>query len=123
MEEFYEKLGAQPLSALVKEETKLTGMPKSNQPHALRLRTLILERLALFFSDRGRSSSDVSLEWLRKEGHLTVLTANSIYLKRTYRQGQVEKQNSQAISAAVVKGRGSVINMYISEAMEIDMFE
>lgn len=123
LEDFYGRLGAQPLSRLVREEYNTAGVPQRDQPTANALRKLILERLALFLSERVKSASDVSLEWLRKEGNFSVLEVKGLNLKRTYRQGQVERSNVQAMSAAIIQSRGSCISLYISQSMELDMYE
>jgi hypothetical protein len=123
LEDFYARLGSPHLSALVKEEYKVGGMPAANTQTALALRGLVLERLALFLSERNRSSSDLTLEHLKKEGNFHVLETSSVSLKRTFKQGTMERTNVQQISAAVLKGRGNVVSLYLSRAVELDMYE
>jgi hypothetical protein len=123
LEDFYSRLGSPQLSALVKEEYKVGGIPTGNTQTATALRSLVLERLTLFLSERNRSSSDLTLEHLKKEGNFQVLETASVSLKRTFKQGQLERSNVQQISAAVLKGRGNVVNLYISRSVELDMYE
>jgi hypothetical protein len=122
LEEFYVKLGSQPLSGLIKEEYKSSGTPIVSTS-ATSLRLLVLERLALFYSDRSKSNAEVSLDWLKKDKNFNVFQVGSINLKRTLKQGGMERTNSQAVSACVMKARGGVINLYVSTGVEMDMFE
>ncbi|KAJ9116283.1 hypothetical protein QFC22_004723 [Naganishia vaughanmartiniae] len=122
LEEFYMKLGSQPLSGLIKEEYKSSGTPIVSAS-ATSLRRLALERLALFYSDRSKGNAEVSLDWLKKDKNFNVFQVGSINLKRTLKQGGMERTNSQAVSACVVKGRGGVVNLYVSTGVEMDMFE
>jgi hypothetical protein len=122
LEEFYVKLGSQPLSGLIKEEYKSSGTPIVSTS-ATSLRHLVLERLALFYSDRSKSNAEVSLDWLKKDKNFNVFQVGSINLKRTLKQGGMERTNSQAVSACVMKARGGVINLYVSTGVEMDMFE
>jgi hypothetical protein len=122
LEEFYQKLGSQPLSGLIKEEYRSSGTPTVTAP-ATSLRQLVLERLTLFYSDRTRTNAEVSLDWLKKDKNFIVFQVGSINLKRTLKQGSLERTNLQAVSACVLKGRGGIINLYISTGVELDMFE
>lgn len=108
----------------MKEAYTTVGQPQSNQPNALALRKLILERLAVFLSERQKSSSsDISLDWLRKEGNFQVLEVPALNMKRTLRQGQREQTNVQQISAAVIRARGNAVQLYVSQSIELDMYE
>lgn len=122
LEEFYLKLGSQPLSGLIKEEYRSSGTPTVTTS-AISLRQLVLERLTLFYSDRTRTNAEVSLDWLKKDKNFSVFQVGSINLKRTLKQGGLERTNLQAVSACVLKGRGGIINLYISTGVELDMFE
>ncbi len=122
MEDFYTRLGSPLLSALIKEEYKVSGVPAPT-PNAQDLRQLVLERLALFLSERNRSPSDITLEHLKKPGNFAVMESSGVTLKRTFRQGQLERNNVQQISAAVIKGKNNVITMYLSKGVELDMYE
>lgn len=122
LEEFYLKLGSQPLSGLIKEEYRSSGTPTVTVS-ATSLRQLVLERLTLFYSDRTRTNADVSLDWLKKDKNFTVFQVGSINLKRTLKQGGLERTNLQAVSASVLKGRAGIISLYISTGVELDMFE
>lgn len=122
LEEFYMKLGSQTLTSLIKEEYRSSGTPILNAS-AASLRKLVLERLALFYSDRTRSNAEVGLDWLKKDKNFAVYQVSSINLKRTLKQGLMERANTQAVSACVLKGRGGLVNLYISQSVELDMFE
>lgn len=122
LEEFYMKLGSQPLTSLIKEEYRSSGTPIANSA-AASLRKLVLERLALFYSDRTRSNAEISLDWLKKDKNFAVYQVTSINLKRTLKQGLMERTNVQTVSACVLKGRGDLVNLYISQSVELDMFE
>lgn len=123
LEEFYSRLGSPLLSTLVKEEYKVAGIPQSNTERARGLRHLVLERLALFLSERNRSSSDLTLEHLKQEGNFQVLETQSVNLRRTFKHGQMERTNLQEISAAAIKARGNVVSLYLSRSVELDMYE
>lgn len=60
---------------------------------------------------------------MKKEGNFQVYELDGLNLKRTLTHGIHQTSNVQQISAAVIKGRGGVINLYLSKSVELDMYE
>jgi hypothetical protein len=126
LEDFYTQLGVKTLSSCIKEEHRALGQTHGATDVAVTLRKHVLERLALFLSDR-RASSKYDIDWLKGSAgdteNLQVLQADSIQIKRTIKTTQAERTSIEPASAASIKSTGSRIRIYISFRMQLDMYE
>ena len=126
LEDFYAQLGVKALSTYIKEEHRALGQTHGATDTAIKLRKHILERLALFLSDR-RSASKYDIDWLKGSAgdveNLQVLQADSIQIKRTIKTTQAERLSIEETSAASIKSTGNRIRIYISVRMQLDMYE
>lgn len=95
LEDFYGQLGSKLLSTLVHEEFRVETPTSTSTPLAVNLKKLVLERLALFLAEPRRKSSDISLEWLKKEGNFQVVQVQGLKVKRTYKYAGAERSNIQ----------------------------
>lgn len=114
------------LSSYIKEEHRALGQTLGATDAAVSLRKHVLERLALFLSDR-RASSKYEVEWLKGSAgdmdNLQVLQADSLQIKRTIKTNQAERTSIEPVSAATIKSTGNRIRLYISHRMQLDMYE
>lgn len=114
------------LSSFVKEEHRAMGQTLGVTDAAIKLRKHILERLALFLSDR-RSVCKYDMDWLKGSSgdteNLQVLQADSIQIKRIIKTSQAERTSIEPASAASIKSTGNRIRIYISFQMQLDMYE
>jgi hypothetical protein len=126
LEEFYTRLGVKNLSLHIKEEHRALGQTLGVTETAVKLRKHILERLALFLSDR-RSACKYDMDWLKggtgETENLQVLQADSIQIKRTIKTSQSERTSIEPASAAFIKSTNNRIRIYISRQMQLDMYE
>ena len=126
LEDFYMQLGVKTLSSYIKEEHRALGQTHGATDAAVTLRKHVLERLALFLSDR-RASSKYEIDWLKGSAgdaeNLQVLQADTIQIKRTIKTNQAERTSIEPASAASIRSTGNRITIYISYRMQLDMYE
>jgi hypothetical protein len=86
------------------------------------VRKHILERLALFLSDR-KAISKRNIEWLKDGDNLQVIETENIQVKRSLKIQTTERTSIEAASAAHIKGSGNKLRIYISSRIELDLWE
>ncbi len=93
LEDFYEHLGARPLSSLVRTEYIPHGTLPARSDKAKALRRHVLERLTIFLAEARRKQSEYSTDWLSKEGNFDLLEVRDLRARYTYRNGKNEYQH------------------------------
>lgn len=117
------ELGAKPLSSLV--ESKYISTPLRNHStsdKALALRQHVLERLAIFLSDR-RKSAIYTIEELARENKFRVEEVQSLKVQHLYRKGNKEQIHLQSLYAFASAGKGRSIILTISVTAEPDYYD
>lgn len=117
------ELGAKPLSSLV--ESKYISTPLRNHSasdKALALRQHVLERLAIFLSDR-RKSALYTVEELAREDKFRVEEVQSLKVQHLYRKGNKEHIHLQSLYAFASTGKGKSITLTISVTAEPDYYD
>ncbi|OWT41907.1 hypothetical protein C362_00273 [Cryptococcus neoformans Bt1] len=123
LEDFYLELGAKPLSSLV--ESKYISTPLRNHSisdKALALRQHVLERLAIFLSDR-RKSAIYTIEELARENKFRVEEVQHLKVQHLYRKGNKEQIHLQSLYAFASAGKGRSIILTISVTAEPDYYD
>jgi hypothetical protein len=95
LEEFYEHLGANRLSSLVRVEYIPHGVSSTPSSAAAALRQHVLERLTIFLAEARRRPSEYTVEWLSNGDNFTVLEVRSLQARYTLRYGGSEYQHSE----------------------------
>lgn len=117
------ELGAKPLSSLV--ESKYISTPLRNHStsdKALALRQHVLERLAIFLSDR-RKSAIYTVDELARENKFRVEEVQSLKVQHLYRKGNKEQIHLQSLYAFASAGKGRSIILTISVTAEPDYYD
>ncbi|GAA5870207.1 hypothetical protein JCM16303_001925 [Sporobolomyces ruberrimus] len=124
LEVLAEALGGHRLSFLISEHYRTTGEPDQGK-RAAELHRTVAERTSLFLSERKQQYGKAELkhdpEWIQT--HLKVLEVRSIELVRTLKSAQGIKRHSTAASACVQLGKNGDVELYTSEALDVDFYE
>lgn len=126
LETFYQHLGAQTLSSLIKVEYVPHGLQVGPTAQSVALRKHVLERLTIFLAEARRAKSAYTAEMLAKDDHFVVRETRTLEARYTYRNGRsvyphVEVSwtlglaNCQTLYAmAQRQGRGVVLTVSIT---------
>ena len=97
LEEFYERLGASPLSSLV-EETANAGRVNEDQRDAAKLQSLVNERIKLFLHDIPPESIRHDIKWLEK--NVKFFSVHSLSVRKSLKGLRVS--HSESVNATIV---------------------
>lgn len=114
-------LGSRRLSVLVEEEYEVKKEIE-NSPRAAKLRTQIIERLPLFLHEHTRKTK-TSFSWLCSNNNFVVRVFAKISVVKSLKFGSVNLSKKQAASAVGPKVSRGPLQIWLSNDLEIDMFE
>ncbi|WVQ99431.1 hypothetical protein IAU59_006566 [Kwoniella sp. CBS 9459] len=123
LEEFYEALGAKPLSSFVRRQYITDGPSSTPSDHAKALRKHVLERLTIFLAEARRKQSDYTSDTLSKEGNFTISEVRELKVRYTYRNGRTEQNHYETLYATASKGRGKAIILTVSTTAQMDDYD
>ncbi|KAI6015244.1 hypothetical protein F5J12DRAFT_816858 [Pisolithus orientalis] len=122
LENFYAWLGCKPLSAVVREECKVSReIP--NAKIATETRALVLERLPLFLHEHTHARTKVSLSWLSKPDNFKVRVFGKLTIVKTLDSDNIRSTRTQDASAAAKRIGQGVIELWLSYSGQVDMYE
>ncbi|OCF40369.1 hypothetical protein I317_05804 [Kwoniella heveanensis CBS 569] len=123
LEEFYEALGAKPLSSFVRRQYITDGPSQTPSDHAKALRKHVLERLTIFLAEARRKQSDYTSDTLSKEGNFAISEVRELKVKYTYRNGRTEHNHYETLYATASKGRGKAVILTVSTSAQMDDYD
>ncbi|PCH38307.1 hypothetical protein WOLCODRAFT_96891 [Wolfiporia cocos MD-104 SS10] len=122
LEDFYRKLGARPLSSLVREDHR-TGVEMKISQRTSSIRTLILERLPLFLHERTHTRPKISYSQLNNEKNFIVRSFGKITIIKTLQFGNIRMTKSQDSSAVAKSSSRGPVELWLAANDQVDMYE
>ncbi|KIJ62083.1 hypothetical protein HYDPIDRAFT_176650 [Hydnomerulius pinastri MD-312] len=121
LEGFYEALGSKRLSAVVKEDYKVSD-ELLNTNTATEIRALVLERLPLFLHEHTHTRTKVSASWLASPQNFKVKVFRKLTIVKSLDTSEVKPRTQEASAAAKRVGQGP-IELWLSHTAQVDMYE
>lgn len=122
LENFYAWLGCKHLSAVVREECKVSReIP--NTKTAAETRALVLERLPLFLHEHTHARTKVSLSWLSKPDNFKVKVYGKLTIVKTLDSDNIRSTRTEDASAAAKRVGQGAIELWLSYSGQVDMYE
>jgi hypothetical protein len=118
---FYLSLGSGRLSALVKEDYS-SSKEILNAREAMKIRSLILERLPLFLHEHSQSRMKVTMSWLQDEKNFVVRSFGKLGVTRSLHFGGVSVSRPVEASA-VARWERRVLQLWLATNTEVDTYE
>lgn len=122
VENFYAILGSKRLSAVVKEDYRVTSEMKHNKS-AADTRALLLERLPLFLHEHTHTRTKVSLSWLSNQDNFKVRVFGKLTVVKSLSFGDNTLKREQDASAVAKRSGHGPIELWLSGSTQVDMYE
>ena len=119
---FYESLGCELLSDLVQEEYKWTGETPWNGI-ALKVRSLVLERLPLFLHENTHQTTLFSLKWLNNDENFIVQSAEKVMITRSIDFAGAKLSLCDEVSAIAAREDEGRVELWVTDDVEADMYD
>lgn len=122
MEVFYNLLGSQRLSRVVREEYQ-TSTELFDSKIGQETRELILERLPLFLHEHTHTSTKVSFSWFSSGKNFVVRTFGKLTVIKHLNFRDINMVKKEDSSAASWRHGSGAIELWIAGNTQIDMYE